>query len=39
VDEIRDLRLLDERFVGARDSSARHVEWDRLLASVSRDPG
>ena len=38
VDEIQDLRLLDERFAGARDSSARHVDWDRLVASVSRDP-
>jgi len=38
VDEIQGLRLLDERFAGARDSGARHVEWDRLVASVSRDP-
>jgi hypothetical protein len=38
VDEIQDLRLLDERFAGARESNARHVEWDSLVASVSRDP-
>lgn len=38
VNEIQDLRLLDEHFAGARESSARHVEWDSLVASVSRDP-
>lgn len=37
VDEIEDLHLLEERFSGARESGARHVEWDRLLASVSRE--
>ena len=38
VDHLRSLRLLDEHFKGARDSgTGRHVEWDLLLASVSRD--
>lgn len=35
--QIRELQLLDERFDGPRDThSARHVAWERLIASVSR---
>ena len=37
VDDVQDLRLLEEHFSGPRDSGPRHVEWDRLLASVSTD--
>lgn len=37
LSEIRDLRVLEERFAGARDAgSQRRVRWDRLIASVSR---
>jgi hypothetical protein len=37
IAEMQDLRLLEERFAGARDQeSGRHVQWDRLIASVSR---
>jgi hypothetical protein len=36
--DISELLLLDVRFPGSRDTgSARHVKWDRLLASVSRE--
>ena len=37
VDEMRNIRLLEEHFHGARETpSDRHVRWDILLASVSR---
>lgn len=37
--DLRDVVLLDERFSGSRDSgSGRHVHWDQLFASVSRNP-
>jgi hypothetical protein len=40
VDEIRNLRVLDEHFAGARDTATRrHVQWDVLVASVSRPVG
>ena len=36
--EMTDVRLLDDQFAGGRDTgSSHHVEWDVLLASVSRD--
>lgn len=36
VSELTELVVLDEGFRGARDTdSGRHVEWDRLIASVS----
>jgi hypothetical protein len=38
LSEISDLILLDVRFPGPRDLSAgKHVAWDHLIASVSRD--
>jgi hypothetical protein len=37
LDEIVDLRLLDETFAGHRASpTGRHINWEVLLASVSR---
>lgn len=37
VAQMRDVRILDERFDGPREAgTARHMKWDRLLASVSR---
>jgi hypothetical protein len=38
LSDVSDLLLLDIRFPGPRDSdSSRHLTWDRLLASVSRE--
>jgi hypothetical protein len=35
--KITDLRVLDDRFAGARAApSGRHVRWEKLYASVSR---
>ena len=35
--KITDLRVLDDRFAGARAApSGRHVQWEKLYASVSR---
>jgi hypothetical protein len=35
--DIRDLQVLDEQFDGPRDAHTAHrVQWDRLIASVSR---
>jgi hypothetical protein len=40
VSKIEELRLLDERFAGARPApSGRHQKWERLIASVSREVG
>ena len=37
LDEMRNIRELEEHFHGARETpSHRHVRWDTLLASVSR---
>jgi hypothetical protein len=37
LDEMRNVRVLDDRFEGARETgSDRHVQWDVLIASVSR---
>lgn len=39
VEEMQNVRLLEERFSGPRDADPqRHVHWDVLLASVSRTP-
>jgi hypothetical protein len=38
VAEMEDVQLLDTRFGGAREiPSGRHVHWDDLIASVSRN--
>jgi hypothetical protein len=37
VSEMRGIEVLDDQFVGARETpSGRHVRWDVLIASVSR---
>ena len=37
LSKISELRLLDQRFAGPRSApSGRHVQWNRLYASVSR---
>ena len=36
---ITDLKVLDERFPGPRPTSTgRHIQWDRLIATVSPRP-
>ena len=36
--DLRSVRVLDEHFRGARDADGgRHMQWDTLFASVSRD--
>jgi hypothetical protein len=40
VEEIADLRVLNASFPGPRDTGTNHhVNWDRLIASVSRGRG
>jgi hypothetical protein len=37
--DVRELLVLDDRFPGPREAhTGRHVHWDRLIASVSREP-
>jgi hypothetical protein len=39
VSKIRDLRLLDGKFPGTRPvPTGRHIQWDQIIASVSRRP-
>jgi hypothetical protein len=40
VDEMQDVRVLETHFAGTRDTgSHQHVQWDLLIASVSRRVG
>jgi hypothetical protein len=39
LDKMSELRILDETFPGPRPApSGRHVQWDRLIASVAQRP-
>ena len=38
IDKVSELRVLQDRFAGARPApSGRHIKWDKLFASVSRE--
>ena len=38
IGKVSELRVLEDRFAGARPApSGRHIKWDKLFASVSRE--